>query len=232
MAFVPTQFDHASNSSSASAIASASKTFTSGRLYLVFTGGSGATPRTVSSFTITGPTGSLTAFPSGNQSYNDGTNWSTAGFYSTDLSGTGTVQTNFSGAWSLSQYIIMYEIPDGFDTSGLLVQDNGGSQAPVATSATLTLNDSAAAGNMRIMFGVHRINESLSAGGSGTVIEQTNATPANVKGLWYKTGDATTDPSMSWATNTRGMVFTGGELKAATVATFTKPLGLLLRNCG
>ena len=215
----PTQLDH-KHTGSGSTIVSNSSTFTSGRLYVVAVGGSGTTGRTASSISNgAGVSGTWTEANGGtDSSYTDGVTWATTLFTSIDASGTGTITGNFSGSWSSSTYIHVFEIASGFDTSGTVVQSVAGSQAPTATQATCNLADSGASGNMRLGYFVHRVQEALTAANSGTLVgAQSIASPVAVsKALWYYDGDTTSDPSVTWSTNSRGAVYMGVEIKASS----------------
>lgn len=223
MIAAPIAFDTRTVVASSATIASNSKTFTLGRLYLVFIGGSGATARTCTSVTKGGTvTGTLTETNGGtDSSWTDGVPWSTTCFTSTDLAGTGTLTGNFSAAWANGQFIDIYEISTGFDPTGTIVQSIVGNQAPTATTATATtLANSAAAANMRAGFFVHRLQEAFSANGGGALVPAGGnqvASPAQVRGLWHLQGNATQDPSVSWTTNTRGAGYVALEIKAAVV---------------
>lgn len=229
----PTELVHTHPATSGASLAAPSATYVSGRLYLAFFGGSGTTLRTNTSVASDAPvTGTWTELTAGDSSWNDGTNWNVSCFTSTDASGTGTITVTYSGSWGTSRFAHIFEISSGFDTSGMIVQSVSNNQAPTATQATIALADSAASGNMRLGYFVHRIQETLTAANGGTLVgQQSTATPANNKALWYLDSDTTSDPSVTWATNTRGAGYTGFELKA-TVAAASTPHHLMLLGCG
>jgi hypothetical protein len=216
----PTEFDHRHIAGAVSSVASNSKTWTSGRLYLAFCGCSGTTLRTVTG--VAGASGTWAELPVGDSNYTDGVGWDVSCFTCTNATGTGAITATLSGSASASAFVHTYEITGGFDTSGLVVQSRIDSVLPNASQLEMdTFVTPTSLHNIVCGYFVHRITEALTALHGGTIVgAQTGGVVASSKGLWYKRGDATTNsrPMVSWATNTRGAVAVGLEIKAAKIA--------------
>lgn len=211
----PTQLVHDHVVASGSTFANTAANYTSGRLYIVAVGGSGTTGRTASSLSGAGAT--WTEVNSGtDSSWTDGVAWAVTIFTSTNASGTSqSLTVTYSGSWASTKFMHVFEVTSGFDTSGLVVQAVANNAAAGSSPVTIALADSAASGNMRLGYFVHRVQDALSSANAGTMVGvQTIASPASSKGLWYYDGDTTTDPSVSFADTSRGVGYMGIEIKA------------------
>jgi len=221
--FAPTELDYRGIAGSASLIDSDSTTFVSGRLYVVAVSVSGSVGRTTTSITNNaGVSGTWAEALSGgtDSTWSDGVNWATTCFTSTNASGTGSIRANLSGSASSSLRIQIFEIPDGFDTSGMIVQSVIGFTALGGSAqSTANLANSAAAANMRLGYFVHRLTDAFTAANGGTLEgAHADTSPNSVTvGLWWKVGDATSDPSVTYADNSRTTGYWAIEIKAAAV---------------
>jgi hypothetical protein len=217
----PTEFDHNHIAGPTSTVAtSAAKTWTSGRLYVAFAGCSGTTLRTVSS--LAGASGTWTKTSVSDINYTDGVPWDLACFTCTNATGSASVTATLSGSASASAFLHIFEIVSGFDTSGLVVQAQENSVLPNATQLTIpafTLQSSFH--NLYMGYFVHRVTEAFTALNGTTKLAERQGGPVTcVKALVYARGQSAVlnPPGVSWATNTRGAIGTGIEIKAAKVA--------------